>query len=90
MRARPLVEAGRSEEAAGLIDRARRELERASELTGGDPVISEHLGDVYLLQGDRERALELYEKAWQAGPRKGEQPLLEQKLEHLRRELGSR
>jgi Flp pilus assembly protein TadD len=31
----------------GSLERARAELERALVLTGGDPVIHEHLGDVY-------------------------------------------
>jgi tetratricopeptide (TPR) repeat protein len=31
----------------GRLDDARRELERAVDLTGGDPVVREHLGDVY-------------------------------------------
>jgi len=31
----------------GRLAEARRDLERAVELTGGDPVVSEHLGDVY-------------------------------------------
>jgi tetratricopeptide (TPR) repeat protein len=31
----------------GRLTEARRELERAVELTGGDPVVTEHLGDVY-------------------------------------------
>jgi tetratricopeptide (TPR) repeat protein len=31
----------------GQLDKARSELERAIQLTGGDPVIHEHLGDVY-------------------------------------------
>ncbi len=87
MRARPLVEAGRLDDAQTLIEQAKETLQRASDLTGGDPVISEHLGDVFLLQGDRERALEFYENAWQIGPRIDEQPLLGEKLERLRREL---
>jgi tetratricopeptide (TPR) repeat protein len=90
MRARPMVESGETEAARELIERAKQELGRAAELTGGDPVISEHLGDVYLLQGDRQRALELYEEAWQLGPRENEQPQLGEKLERLRRELGHR
>lgn len=90
MRARPMVESGAIEAAQELIERAKQELERAAELTGGDPVISEHLGDVFLLQGDRRRALELYEEAWQAGPREAEQPQLGEKLERLRQELGHR
>lgn len=87
MRARPLVEAGRLDDAQTLIEQAKEVLQRASDLTGGDPVITEHLGDVFLLQGDRKRALELYEHAWQVGPRIDEQPLLGEKLERLRREL---
>lgn len=90
MRARPLVEAGQLRQAQSLIERAKEELEKAAKLTGGDPVISEHLGDVFLLQGDRARALELYEEAWEAGPRPLEQPNLEEKLEKLRRELAPR
>ncbi len=31
----------------GRLEEARRELERALELSGGDPVVHEHLGDVY-------------------------------------------
>jgi tetratricopeptide (TPR) repeat protein len=40
----------------GALDRARTQLERALALTGGDPVIHEHLGDVY-------RELKLFELA---------------------------
>ena len=69
MRARPLVEAGRREQAKRYLERAIAELERADELTGGDPVISEHLGDTYLLQGERKRALDKFEEALQLGPR---------------------
>ena len=87
MRARPLVESGRTEEAQEYIDKALTELQRAAELTGGDPVVSEHLGDIYLLQGDRERALEMFEEAVRLEPRLGEQPNLFDKLEKLRREL---
>ncbi len=31
----------------GRLAEARRDLERAVELTNGDPVVREHLGDVY-------------------------------------------
>jgi len=71
-----------------MLDRAVRELERANELTGGDPVISEHMGDVYLSLGLRERALEKYDEALTLEPRETEQPELRQKREQLRRELG--
>jgi Flp pilus assembly protein TadD len=87
MRARPLVQSGKHDAARGYIERALSELERADELTGGDPVISEHLGDTYLLRGERKRALELFEEALQQGPRTDEQPHLHEKLENLRREL---
>lgn len=87
MRALPLVEAGRTDEARHLIERARAELEKAERLTGGDPVISEHLGDVFLLEGDRGGALERYEEAMSLGPRLNEQPDLPLKLERLREEL---
>jgi len=86
-RARPLVQSGRLDDAKGFIARALTELEKADELTGGDPVISEHLGDTYLLRGERKRALELFEEALQQGPRNDEQPHLNEKLENLRREL---
>ncbi len=87
MRARPLLEAG--DEAAGRkwLDRALEELERAHELTGGDPVISEHIGDAYLLMEQPRRALEKFEEAMLMGPRTDEQPHLHEKLETLRREL---
>jgi tetratricopeptide (TPR) repeat protein len=87
MRARPLVESGRREQARRYIERAIAELERADELTGGDPVISEHLGDTYLLMDDRRRALDLFLEAVKLGPRVEEQPDLQQKLEALQREL---
>jgi tetratricopeptide (TPR) repeat protein len=87
MRARPLVQSGKLDAAQAYIERALAELERADELTGGDPVISEHLGDTYLLLGERRRALDMFEEALQQGPRDNEQPHLHEKLENLRREL---
>ena len=63
--------------------------ERAAELAGGDPVISEHLGDVHLLRGDKERALAFYREAVELEPRPDEQPDLFDKLEALSAELGS-
>jgi tetratricopeptide (TPR) repeat protein len=87
MRALPLVEAGRAEDAKVYIQRALEELERADDLTGGDPVISEHLGDTYLLLDQRQRALEKFREAVELGPRHGEQPDLAEKFENLRREF---
>lgn len=87
MRALPLVRTGRSAEAAPYLERAEAELSRAHELTGGDPVISEHLGDLYLLLDDKPRALEKFEEAIRLAPRDGEQPMLVEKFETLRDEL---
>jgi len=88
MRAIPLVESGRAGDAQGWIDRALETLARAASLSGGDPVISEHLGDVHLLAGDKHRALGFYEEAVDLEPRADEQPDLFRKLEALRAELG--
>ena len=87
MRARPLIESGRTDEAKPLLDRALQELERAQELTGGDPVILEHIGDTYLLMEDKERALENFQEAVTMEPRESEQPDLVEKLESLQKEL---
>ncbi len=90
MRAKPLLESGDPEQAQrgrALLERGIRELERAAELTGGDPVISEHLGDAYRMLDDKKRALRFYEEALGLQPRDGEQPDLREKLEELRREL---
>jgi tetratricopeptide (TPR) repeat protein len=88
MRARELAERGKTRDAKRLYERAIRELEKANELTGGDPVISEHMGDVYLSLGRKERALEMYQEALQLDPRDSEQPQLREKHDKLRRELG--
>jgi tetratricopeptide (TPR) repeat protein len=87
MRALPLIETGRKREAKEYIERALKALHRAEELTGGDPVVSEHLGDAYLLLDEKEQALENYEQAVELDPREGEQPDLMKKLEGLRREF---
>jgi tetratricopeptide (TPR) repeat protein len=88
MRAQPLLRAGQVGEARALLERSLRELERAHDLTGGDPVISEHLGDVYRSLEQKDRALQHYEEALALEPREQEQPELQRKLEALRRELG--
>lgn len=90
MRARPLLAQGNVTEARLWLDRAVDELERAAKLTGGDPVISEHLGDVHLALGEKGRALEYYEEAVRLEPRPEEQPELHDKLGRLREELTRR
>ena len=87
MRARALIDSGRASEARPLLERALAELERADELTGGDPVVSEHLGDIYLLLDQKQLALDRFEEAVRQEPREGEQPNLRDKLETLQREL---
>ena len=87
MRAQPLLEAGDRAGAQTYLERALGELERANELTGGDPVISEHMGDAHLSLDQPELALDRFEEAVDLGPRTDEQPHLQQKLESLRREL---
>ena len=87
MRARPLLRNGRREDANEYLERARKKLYRAAELTGGDPVVSEHLGDVHLALDDKPRALEFYRQAVSLEHRAGEQPDLLDKLEGLRQEL---
>jgi len=89
MRARPLLQAGEVDLGRQWLDRSIAELEKAAALTGGDPVISEHLGDAYLLLQERERALEFYEEAADLGPRGSEQPALLDKLQKLRQELST-
>ncbi len=90
MRARPLIERGNLKEGRPLLRRAIEELEKAVQLTGGDPVIAEHLGDAYLLLPDKKQALEKYREAIRLEPREAEQPELRQKLESLQQELGAR
>ena len=68
--------------------RARDQLTLAAELTGGDPVVSEHLGDVYRILDEKRRAYEFYREAVEMDHREDEQPDLLEKLDDLRRELG--
>ncbi|MCG8587867.1 MAG: tetratricopeptide repeat protein [Proteobacteria bacterium] len=87
MQARELAAAGDHGRARELYERARVKLAEAAELTGGDPVVSEHLGDVHLALDDKVRALAFYEEAVSLEPREREQPHLFDKLERLRGEL---
>jgi Flp pilus assembly protein TadD len=47
----------------GRFGEAREHLERAARLVPGDPVIFEHLGDVYVALGDRQKAADSYRRA---------------------------
>lgn len=90
MRALPLM--GTPEATTGLsfLHKARDELFHAAELTGGDPVISEHLGDVHMALDEHRRAYEFYQEAVRLEHRQDEQPELLEKLERLRKELGEK
>ncbi len=90
MRAQSLIGSPDASASLAFLERARQSLFQAAELTGGDPVISEHLGDVHLALDERERAFEFYQEAVRLEPRDGEQPQLLEKLDRLQRELGSR
>jgi tetratricopeptide (TPR) repeat protein len=90
MRARPLLESGNPKDGRALLRRAIGELEKAAQITGGDPVISEHLGDAYRLLPDKKRALQHYREALHLSPRETEQPDLRRKHDELNRELESR
>ncbi|MFP6605891.1 MAG: hypothetical protein VCC19_04900, partial [Myxococcota bacterium] len=87
MRGLPLVGTADATRGLGLLERARVQLFHAAELTGGDPVISEHLGDVHMALDERRRALEFYQEAVRLDHREDEQPSLLEKLDRLRREL---
>ena len=79
----------RKEEALRALEQAHEQLLQAAKLTGGDSVVSEHLGDVFLLRGDKSGALDYYEEAVELELREEEQPNLLEKLDQLRRDLGS-
>jgi tetratricopeptide (TPR) repeat protein len=87
VRAKGLTAQGRLDEAQKHLDAALTHLERADQLTGGDPVVSEHLGDTYLLLDQKRHALDRFEEAIRLEPREGEQPELQHKFEILKREL---
>jgi predicted negative regulator of RcsB-dependent stress response len=47
----------------GMYTEALVEIKKASELEGNDPVILEHLGDVYLKLGNKDAAQEVWKKS---------------------------
>jgi tetratricopeptide (TPR) repeat protein len=83
-----LIAESRKDEAMRLLDRAHHQLVEAAELTGGDSVVSEHLGDVLLLRGDKRGALEHFDEAVDLEIRESEQPMLLEKRDRLRGDLG--
>jgi tetratricopeptide (TPR) repeat protein len=67
----------------GRLEEARRELETAARLLADDPVINEHLGDVYRSLGLSARARALYQRVLELAP---EAAGVREKLDTLRRE----
>ena len=90
MQAQPLLEEGHRDKGMALLEKAIEQLVLATELTGGDPVVSEHLGDVYLRIGLPNQALQYYEEAVELEPRELNQPGLRKKIDQLRKDMGSR
>ncbi len=68
----------------GDVDRAVAELERAFDKLPNDPTVAEHLGDAYLKQSAKHKAVGIYEKAHKLAPKNRK---IENKLEKLKREL---
>ena len=81
----------------GRIDEARKELERATTLEGGDdPVIHDHLGDVYSrlkmrLEATRawQRALELYNQGVRGKDNERVRDI-RHKIDQAKQEIGGR
>jgi Flp pilus assembly protein TadD len=67
----------------GRLEEARRELEKAAELLADDPVVLEHLGDVYRALGLNDRARTTYNRAIELAP---DAASVREKLDTLPRE----
>ena len=65
------------------MEKALVELEKAHRLAPDDPVIAEHLGDVYAQSNLPEKALRMYELALKLDPKKSE---LKEKIKKLQKE----
>lgn len=68
----------------GLYKQALKELQRALKLAGDDPVILEHLGDVYLKINNRLLAVESYKKALNLNMREKDKIRIKKKYEELK------
>lgn len=55
----------------GRIQEALAEIKRAAELVKNDPVIFEHMGEIYLLQNDRDKAKQAWLRSIELNPRNG-------------------
>ena len=66
-----------------MIKEALNELEKAVTIVPDDPMIIEHLGDVYLKSGKKDKAIAQYERVLKIDP---EQKKIKEKLENLKRQ----
>ena len=55
----------------GRIQEALAEIKRAAELVKNDPVIFEHMGEIYLLQNDRDKAKQAWLRSIELNPGNG-------------------
>ena len=88
MQAQPLLADGERAEGVALLEKAAEQLVLAIELTGGDPVVFEHLGDVYWQMGRPGQALKRYEEALELRPQGAGQPELQEKIDRVREDAG--
>jgi len=89
MQGMAITSSDRLQERISLLRRSIVELEKAAQLTGGDPIISEHLGDAYLALDEKKPALEHYREALKSTADSGNAASLRIKIEKLERELGA-
>lgn len=86
MRGIALRDGGGYVESQNMLKRSVEELEKAVQLTGADPIVTEHLGDAYLALDEKRRALESYREALEE--KESDTEGLKGKFEKLRMELG--
>ena len=75
----------------GRIAEALKTLEKADRLAPDEPVILEHLGDAYLKNAEKQKALEVYQRALESDREEDEEikDRLRKKIEQLQQELTS-
>jgi tetratricopeptide (TPR) repeat protein len=65
-----------------MIDEAATELKRAIDIYGKDPVLYDHMGDVYYKKGMTDKAKEFWKKSLELNP---DQKEIKEKLEKAER-----
>ena len=84
MQAQPFLAEGQRARGVALLEKAAEQLVLAIAVTGGDPVVFEHLGDVYREMGRPGQALERYQEALELRPQGADQPELQKKINGVR------